>query len=84
MDFVWRWGYMAVCLLTMAGAAAVASGEAASAELKLATGALASPVPVPDICTADSRRAGYLPDMQQIFPGRSNHSPSNSSSKETP
>lgn len=84
MDFAWRWGYMAVCLLTMASAAAVASGEAASAELKFATRAVASPVLVPDICTADSRRAEYDPATQQIFPGRPVHSPSNSSSKETP
>ena len=56
MDRALRWSYMGVCLLAMLAAAAVASGEAASAELRLAMVAVTHTVPPPDICTAEAVR----------------------------
>jgi hypothetical protein len=32
---VWRWGYIAICLLAIAAAGAIARGEVANAELRL-------------------------------------------------
>jgi hypothetical protein len=69
IDCALRWSYMGVCLLAMLAAAAVASGEAASAELRLATVAVTHAVPAPDICTATD---------QPIHP------PNDSTMKETP
>lgn len=57
MDLACRWGYMAVCILALAGSAAMATGEAATAELRFATAAVVNPAPAADICSADAVRA---------------------------
>jgi len=65
MDRAWRMGYMSVSLLAIAAACAVASGEAAKAELRFATVALhAEPFPQ-DLCCAGSNR--YVGPAKQAY-----------------
>ncbi len=43
MHLLLRWGYVTVCLLTMAAAAAIASGAITAADLTLVTAVVAAP-----------------------------------------
>jgi len=52
MDRVWSAGYMTVSLLAIAAAGAIAGGEAANAELRLAAVATGATPLVQDICSA--------------------------------
>lgn len=65
MDRAWSMGYMSVSLLAIGAACAVASGEAAKAELRFATVALhAEPFPQ-DLCCAVSNR--YVGPVKQAY-----------------
>lgn len=50
IDRVWSAGYMSISLLAIVAACAVATGEAAHAELRFATVAIRATPPVHDIC----------------------------------
>ncbi|MDM0074767.1 hypothetical protein QTH90_10265 [Variovorax sp. J2P1-59] len=61
MDRVWRWGYVAICLLAIAAAGVIARGVA-HVELKFATVAVdAAPVPQA-LCAAKADRQPGLPE----------------------
>lgn len=51
MHLLLRWGYVTVCLLTMAAATAIASGAIAAADLTLVTAVVAAPARPQDICS---------------------------------
>lgn len=52
IDRAWSAGYMSISLLAIVAACAVAAGEAAHAELRLATAAIRATPSVHDICSA--------------------------------
>lgn len=56
IDRVWSVGYMSISLLAIVAACAVATGEAAHAELRFATVAIRATPPVYEICSASAAR----------------------------
>jgi hypothetical protein len=58
LEMALRLGYMGICLLAIAAAGVLASGQAATAALSLATVAVAAPPALPqDICTTNTTTA---------------------------
>lgn len=62
IELALRLGYMGTCLLAIAAAGVLAGGQAATAELRLATVAVAAPPELPqDICSTTSTTAVVAP-----------------------
>ncbi|MDM0001061.1 hypothetical protein QTI24_20800 [Variovorax sp. J22P240] len=62
MEAVWRWGYLAICLIAIAAAGVIAKGGAAHVELELATAAITARPVFQDICSASGDQRHTPPD----------------------
>jgi hypothetical protein len=62
MEPIWRWGYLAICLIAIAAAGVIAKGGAANVELELATAAIKATPVFQDICSASGNQGQNPPD----------------------